>query len=128
MDPADSAPSSRPSSDGDADLVLGRRRPTGRGAWPLHARLANLALARLMRRATGVALHDLGPMRAARRATCSSRSTCRTAAAATRSRWCSRPRDAGWRIVELDVPYSPRVGPHQGDRHAPRHRHRDRAT
>ena len=51
---------------GEADLVLGRRRPT-RGAWPLHARLANMALAALLRRRTGLALRDLGPMRAARR-------------------------------------------------------------
>ena len=30
---------------GTADLVLGRRRPTVRGAWPVHARLANAVLA-----------------------------------------------------------------------------------
>ena len=47
--------------------VLGRRRPEGRGAWPLHARAGNLALARMLRRRTGLRLHDLGPMRAARR-------------------------------------------------------------
>ncbi len=51
---------------GEADLVLGRRRPT-RGAWPLHARIANMALAALLSRRTGLALRDLGPMRAARR-------------------------------------------------------------
>src|SRR5271169_2974914 len=51
---------------GEGDLVLGRRQPT-RGAWPLHARLANMALAALLRRRTGLALRDLGPMRAARR-------------------------------------------------------------
>ena len=35
--------------------------------WPLHARLGNAELARRLRRRTGVRLHDLGPMRAARR-------------------------------------------------------------
>ena len=37
------------------------------GAWPLHARVANRALTAELRRRTGVALRDLGPMRAARR-------------------------------------------------------------
>ena len=50
----------------------GRRRPRARraaaaGAWPLHARVANRALALELRRRTGVRLTDLGPMRAARR-------------------------------------------------------------
>ena len=50
-----------------ADLAVGRRVPTGRGAWPLHARLANRELARRVRRRTGVPLRDVGPLRAARR-------------------------------------------------------------
>src|SRR3982751_6188383 len=57
-----------PVRDGRADLVLGRRRPTSRRAWPPHARLANAFLAAKLRRGTGAPLHDLGPMRAARRA------------------------------------------------------------
>jgi glycosyltransferase involved in cell wall biosynthesis len=32
------------------DLTLGRRRPTARGAWPAHARLANIALTVMLRR------------------------------------------------------------------------------
>lgn len=94
---------------GDADLVLGRRRPTGRSAWPLHARLANRALAVLMRRATGLPLHDLGPMRAARRAD--------LVALDLRDRRSGYPLEMvlranarSWRVRELDVPYSPRVG------------------
>ncbi|HVV35146.1 MAG TPA: glycosyltransferase family 2 protein [Acidimicrobiales bacterium] len=51
---------------GDADLVLGARRPE-RGAWPLHARLANRYVARAVRRQTGAAITDLGPMRVAHR-------------------------------------------------------------
>ncbi|MGF7239386.1 MAG: glycosyltransferase family 2 protein [Frankia sp.] len=62
-------PADRPGSSpaAGADLVLGRRRPTGRGAWPAHARLANAVLARKLRRRGGARLHDLGPMRAAHR-------------------------------------------------------------
>src|ERR1700742_3066558 len=35
----------QPIVDGRADLIVGRRRPTARGSWPLHARMANVALA-----------------------------------------------------------------------------------
>ena len=37
------------------------------GAWPLHARIGNVVLSAELRRRAGVPLHDLGPMRAARR-------------------------------------------------------------
>ncbi|NEB18880.1 glycosyltransferase, partial [Streptomyces coelicoflavus] len=47
---------------GTSDLVLGRRRPQTGGAWPVHARAGNLALARMLRRRTGLRLHDLGPL------------------------------------------------------------------
>ncbi len=94
---------------GTADLVLGRRRPTARGAWPLHARAGNVALARMLHRRTGVRLHDLGPMRAARRA-----GLLELAVADRRSGYpletVVRAADAGWRIAELDVPYAPRTG------------------
>ena len=52
--------------DGGVGLALGARR-AGRGAWPLHARLANRVLAFELRRRTGADLEDIGPMRAARR-------------------------------------------------------------
>ena len=35
--------------DGERDLVLGRRIPSTRGAWPPHARIANMELARRLR-------------------------------------------------------------------------------
>jgi glycosyltransferase involved in cell wall biosynthesis len=95
---------------GDADLVLGARRPEpGSGAWPWHLRLANRSLARSVRRRTGVALHDLGPMRVARREA--------LLALGVRDRrfgWplemVLRASEAGWRIAELPVAYHPRVG------------------
>ncbi|MFF3560806.1 glycosyltransferase family 2 protein [Streptomyces sp. NPDC002574] len=94
---------------GDADLVLARRRPTGPGAWPLHARLANLELARLIRRRTGVHLHDLGPMRAARReALLGLGLTDRRSGYPLQM--LVRAADAGWRIRETEVPYLPRTG------------------
>ena len=109
MDPADLAAVVDPVAAGEADLVLGRRRPTQRGAWPLHARIANLGLAVLMRRATGLRLHDLGPMRAARR-----EAMLDLGLLDRRSGYpletVLRGNARGWRILEVDVPYSPRVG------------------
>lgn len=94
---------------GEADLVLGRRRPQGRGSWPLHARAGNLALARLLRRRTGLELRDLGPMRAARRAGLAGLElTDRRSGYPLQM--VVRAADAGWRIREVDVPYLPRSG------------------
>ncbi|HWH29819.1 MAG TPA: glycosyltransferase family 2 protein [Mycobacteriales bacterium] len=94
---------------GEADLVLGRRRPTGRGAWPLHARLGNAALARSLRRRADVPLTDLGPMRACRRDD--------LRGLGLRDRRFGYPLEmvtaasrAGWRIAEVDVDYLPRTG------------------
>ncbi|MGY1753678.1 glycosyltransferase family 2 protein [Blastococcus sp. SYSU D01042] len=107
MDPAQLPRVVDPVRAGEADLVLGRRRPA-RGAWPLHARLGNVALARMLRRRSGLRLRDLGPMRAARRdALLGLDLTDRrfgyplemvTAAA-----------DAGWRVREVDVDYGVRT-------------------
>nr|WP_306338260.1 glycosyltransferase family 2 protein [Streptomyces sp. KL118A] len=94
---------------GTADLVLGRRRPAGRGAWPAHARAGNVALARMLRRRTGLRLHDLGPMRAMRReALVGLGLTDRRSGYPLQM--VVRAADAGWRIEERDVPYLPRAG------------------
>ena len=94
---------------GAVDLVLGRRRPHERRVWPAHARAGNLALARLLRRRTGLRLHDLGPLRAARRAPLLA-----LGLSDRRSGYplqmVVRAADAGWRITEHDVPYLPRTG------------------
>jgi glycosyltransferase involved in cell wall biosynthesis len=109
MDPRDLPLVVDPVLNGDADLVLGRRRPTSNAAWPLHARLANHELARRIRRSTGLRLHDLGPMRAGRREA--------LLALGMNDRRSGYPLEMvlrgaaiDWRIVEVDAPYSPRVG------------------
>ncbi|MGI8663647.1 MAG: glycosyltransferase family 2 protein [Acidimicrobiales bacterium] len=93
---------------GTADLVLGARRPT-RGAWPLHARVANRYLAAAVGRRTGVHLHDIGPMRAAPRD--------RLLGLGLRDRRSGWPLEmvlaaarAGWRIEERPVAYRARTG------------------
>jgi hypothetical protein len=96
-------------AEGNSDLVLGRRRPQGRGAWPPHARAGNLALSRMLRRRTGLRLHDLGPMRAARRDDLLALDlTDRRSGYPLQM--VVRAADAGWRVTEVDVPYLPRSG------------------
>ncbi|OEV03867.1 glycosyltransferase [Streptomyces oceani] len=95
--------------DGTADLVLARRRPVARGAFPLHARAGNRALSTMVRRRTGVRLHDLGPMRVTRR-----QPMLDLALTDRRSGYplqtVVRAADAGWRILETEVDYLPRAG------------------
>lgn len=109
IDPAVLPEFALPVLSGRADLVLGRRRPIGRGAWPLHARVANAVLARRIRRGTGVSLHDIGPLRVARRA--------RLLELDQLDRRSGYPLEtvllaarAGWRIVESDIDYRARSG------------------
>jgi glycosyltransferase involved in cell wall biosynthesis len=98
-----------PVRDGRADLVLGARSPTARGAFPWHARAGNRLVTAELRRRSGVALRDLGPMRAARRA-----DLLDLAISDRRFGWplemVVRATRAGWRIAEVDVAYAPRVG------------------
>ena len=107
MDPAQLPRVLDPVRAGEYDLVLGRRRPA-RGAWPLHARVANVALARMLRTRTGLRLHDLGPMRAGRREAL-------LGLGLTDRRFgyplemVTRAADDGWRIREVDVGYAPRA-------------------
>jgi glycosyltransferase involved in cell wall biosynthesis len=94
---------------GRADLVLGRRRPTARGAWPLHARVANAELARRLRRRSEIRVRDLGPMRAARRADLLGLDL-RDRRFGYPLEMVVRAADAGWRVAEVDVAYHPRTG------------------
>jgi glycosyltransferase involved in cell wall biosynthesis len=93
----------------EVDLMLGRRRPTSLRAWPVHARLGNAWLAARLRRRFGVAVHDLGPMRAARREA--------LLALELTDRRFGYPLEmmvkaarSGWRIGEVGVAYAPRAG------------------
>ena len=94
---------------GRADLVLGRRVPVRREAWPPHARLGNRIVAHRVRRRTGVRVADLGPMRCAAREP--------LLALGLADRRCGYPLEmlvraaaAGWRVSEVDVAYRPRTG------------------
>lgn len=93
---------------GQAELVLGRRRPAP-GSWPAHARLANLVLVRLLRARSGVVLRDLGPMRAAGRQALIELEL-RDRAFGYPLEMVLRAAAGGWRIAELPVSYRPRTG------------------
>jgi glycosyltransferase involved in cell wall biosynthesis len=94
---------------GTADLVLGRRRPESRAAWPVHARVANAELARRIRRRTGVRLHDLGPMRCARRGALLDLDL-QDRRFGYPLEMVVRAAESSWRIREVDVAYRPRTG------------------
>ncbi|MFC7382302.1 glycosyltransferase family 2 protein [Sphaerisporangium rhizosphaerae] len=109
LDPRQLPRVTEPVAAGDADLVLGRRITRSAGAWPPHARAANALLARRLRRRTGAGVHDLGPMRAARRDA--------LLALGLSDRRFGYPLEmvlraaaAGWRIAEAEVDYLPRAG------------------
>jgi glycosyltransferase involved in cell wall biosynthesis len=108
FDPADLPRLADPVRAGAAHLAVGRRRPTARKAWPAHARLGNALLAHRVRRLTGLPVHDIGPIRAARRAD--------LLALGLRDRRFGYPLEllitagkAGWRVTEVDVAYHPRA-------------------
>lgn len=92
----------------EADLVVGRRRVVERRSWPWHARAGNAVLAGLIRASTGVAVHDIAPVRVARRQDLLGLGVVdrrfgyplETVLAAAQ---------AGWRVVEVDVTYRRRT-------------------
>lgn len=95
-------------ADGRADLAVGRRVPDRAGVWPWHARAGNAAIAALLRR-RGVAVHDIAPIRVARRRD--------LLALAVADRAFGYPLElllragaAGWRIAETPVAYRARAG------------------
>lgn len=108
FDPADLDRLLRCVQRGDADLAVGRRRPVGRGVWPWHARLGNRLVVSWLRRRIGLPVHDIAPMRVARREA--------LLALGVLDRRFGYPVEllqratmAGWRIREFDVAYHPRA-------------------
>jgi len=112
LDPDDLLPLLDAVASGRASMAVGRRRPTGRGVWPWHARLGNrLVLAWLRRRLAGdagLAVRDIAPIRVCRRTD--------LLALDVRDRRFGYPVEllqkasrAGWRIVEQDVGYHARA-------------------
>lgn len=108
IDPADLAELVAAVSQGRSDLACGRRRPVGRGVWPWHARIGNSVLAWVLRRRSPLALHDLAPVRVARRT-----ELLELGVLNRRSGYpvetLLRAELAGWRITEHDIAYHRRA-------------------
>jgi glycosyltransferase involved in cell wall biosynthesis len=110
IDPRDLSALVDPVATRQVDLVIARRR-AGRDlrAYPLHLRLANRSLAARLSRRTGIRLRDCGPVRVARRQLLLDLDL--------GDRRFGYPVEvvvkavaAGCSVLNLDVPYAPRVG------------------
>jgi glycosyltransferase involved in cell wall biosynthesis len=92
-----------------ADMAVGRRRPVPGLNWPWHARLGTAAVCWRLRTRHGLPVHDIAPMRVARRDA--------VLALGVNDRRSGYPLEllvraaaANWQVVEHDVAYGPRTG------------------
>ncbi|MER7013563.1 glycosyltransferase family 2 protein [Saccharopolyspora sp. NPDC000359] len=92
---------------GRADLVVGRRVPVRAAAWPWHARAGNALISGLLRR-RGLAVHDIAPIRAARRLDLLRLGVEDRGFGYPLELLC-KAAEANWRVHELDVAYRPRA-------------------
>ena len=92
-----------------ADMAIGRRRATPGLTWPWHARLGTAAVCWRLRSRYGLPVHDIAPMRVARRD-----AVLGLGVTDRRSGYplelLVRAAQAGWTVVERDVAYGPRTG------------------
>lgn len=93
---------------GRAELAVGRRVPESPLAWPWHARAGNAVIAALLRR-RGVPVHDIAPVRVARRKALLDLEVADRAFGYPLE-LLLRAGAAGWRITETPVPYRVRAG------------------
>jgi glycosyltransferase involved in cell wall biosynthesis len=95
--------------DRGADMAVGRRRPLPGVRWPWHARLGNQAVCWRLRTRHGIPVHDIAPMRVARRD-----AIVGLGVADRRSGYplelLVRAAAAGWEVAELDIAYGLRTG------------------
>ncbi|MEZ0358843.1 glycosyltransferase family 2 protein [Mycobacterium sp. SA01] len=108
LDPAD-LPRLVAALEAGADMVTGRRRPLPGVTWPWHARLGTAAVCWRLRTRHRLPVHDIAPMRVANRD-----ALLALGVVDRRSGYplelLVRAAAAGWRVVEVDVDYGPRVG------------------
>jgi len=95
--------------DHGADMAVGRRRPLPGVGWPWHARLGTKMVCWRLRTRHGIAVHDIAPMRVARRDA--------VVGLGVEDRRSGYPLEllvraaaAGWVVTERDVAYGSRTG------------------
>ena len=82
--------------DRGADMAIGRRRPVPGLTWPWHARMGTAAVCWRLRTRHGLAVHDIAPMRVARRDAIVGPRGHRSTHRATRwNCWCGLPTRTG---------------------------------
>lgn len=110
MDPRELAPLVAELATG-ADLAVGRRIPAPGCGWPLHARWGNAVIAARLRRRYGLAVHDIGAIRATR-----TQALLDLDVTDRRSGYPLQllvlAAQSGWRVAEREVTYSSRTGGH----------------
>ncbi|HEY6424186.1 MAG TPA: glycosyltransferase family 2 protein [Pseudonocardiaceae bacterium] len=92
----------------DADMVVGRRVPETRDAWPWHARAGNALLAALLRQ-RGLPVHDIAPIRVTYRRRLQDLGVTHPASGYPLE-LLLRAAAARWQLREVNVGYRPRVG------------------
>lgn len=95
--------------DRGADMAIGRRRAVKGVRWPWHARLGTAAVCWRLRRRHGLAVHDIAPMRVARRDALIDLGV-KDRRSGYPLELLVRAAAAGWHVVERDVDYGPRTG------------------
>lgn len=93
---------------GRADIAVGRRVPESAAVWPWHARAANAVIAGMLR-GRGVPVHDIAPIRVARRQALLDLEIADRAFGYPLELLLKAGR-AGWRFHEIPVGYSRRAG------------------
>ena len=95
--------------DRGVDMAVGRRRPRPGVGWPWHARMGNAAVCWRLRRRHGIQVHDIAPMRVARKEAFE--------ALGVEDRRSGYPLEllvraaaAGWVVAEHDIAYGARTG------------------
>lgn len=107
MDPQELTELLRPVVREEAHLAVGRRVPVRSGVWPWHARAGNAVLASRLRR-RGAPVHDLAPVRVARRTDLLSLHI-QDRAFGYPLELLLRATRAGWHVLEVPVSYYPRT-------------------
>lgn len=108
LDPAD-LPGLVADVDRGADMAVGRRRAAAGVRWPWHARLGTAAVCWRLRQRHGLSVHDIAPMRVARRdAVLALGITDRRSGYPLEL--LVRAASAGWQVWERDVVYGARAG------------------
>lgn len=108
MDPAQLVPLLTDVHEGRADMAVGRRRPVSRGVWPWHARAGNAVVLWWLRRRIVMSLHDIAPMRVARRDDLLGLGV-EDRRFGYPVELLQRATSAGWRFSERDIDYHPRA-------------------